>query len=68
MATFLPHNHQCATCEFWDGQRKVSTDRKEVIVEPSGFYGKCMVNPKITPPKKPAGGSCSKWQKWGFLA
>jgi hypothetical protein len=59
---------RCATCEFWGGMRKVSDDKKQVIVQSMGWCN----NPdspnhqKLTAAdhemKKPG-----IWKKWAVL-
>jgi len=60
--------NRCATCQFWGGMRKVSGDKKQVIVQSMGWCN----NPdspnhqKLTAPdhhmKKPG-----IWKKWAVL-
>jgi anaerobic selenocysteine-containing dehydrogenase len=60
--------NRCATCQFWGGMRKVSNDKKQVIVQSMGWCN----NPdspnhqKLTAAdhhmKKPG-----IWKKWAIL-
>ena len=58
----------CATCQFWGGMRKISSDKKQVIVQSMGWCNnpQSMNHEKLTPAdhmmKKPG-----IWQKWSAL-
>jgi hypothetical protein len=58
---------KCATCEFWGGVRRLTKDRKQVLVQSLGWCN----NPtsrhyqQLTTPET---GPMESWKKWGALA
>lgn len=58
---------KCATCEFWGGMRKLTKDKKNVLVQSLGWCN----NPdsrhyqQLTTPET---GPMESWKKWGLLA
>lgn len=63
MTTYWAHNHQCATCEYWNGPRNLKTDSR-VVEANSGSTGICMGTNRIyrgkevRPGTKIGGGYC----------
>lgn len=47
MANFYANNHQCATCEYWDGPRKVTRDPTFVECPSRQTKGVCCGNGKM---------------------
>ena len=69
MDSYWSVKKECATCEFWNGPREVTSNPKIVHAEPSA-YGICCGSNKSNRgrqmrPGTSAGGSC--WQKWHYL-
>jgi len=61
--------NQCATCQWWGGQRTVRNGifRRSVEVE-ADTYGKCLSNDAIfSRHQQPANSGCSKWLKWNEI-
>lgn len=47
MATFYANNQQCATCEYWDGPRKVKPNPSYVECPDYQVKGVCCGNGKL---------------------
>ena len=48
----------CATCSYWDGDRRVDDDMKMVVVA-DGCEGECLVQGVLKPGLRHASGECS---------
>ena len=55
----------CATCDFWLGQRKLDGDSVAVTVD-SSTQGQC--NGFWKGSRKTGNNKCSEWRKWSSLA
>jgi hypothetical protein len=60
---------QCATCDYWGGQRTTDTFGQNVSVNSAMDRGVCMcpTGNGWKGSQKPANASCQHHQKWGAL-
>ncbi len=56
----------CATCSYWDGERKVDTEMRLVVVSES-CVGECLVQSKPSPSLNDVRGECDDCV-WEHLA
>lgn len=58
---------RCATCEFWGGVRKLTEDRKQVLVQSLGWCNSPDSHhyQQLTTPET---GPMESWKKWGAIA
>jgi hypothetical protein len=57
----------CATCEYWIGNRDVEHGTK-VIVDKANQQGKCVFVKNLSPRPTKANSRCTHWKKWGTLS
>lgn len=68
MAVSWTMDHNCATCEYWGGQRKVHSDARVVDWSGSGVcagQNRTYRGKQISGGIHPGGGSC--WECWRCL-
>ena len=58
---------KCATCEFWGGVRRLTKDRKQVLVQSLGWCNNSTSHhfQQLTTPET---GPMDAWTKWGALS
>jgi len=64
-ANFTKKQKYCATCEYWQGERKTDSPRVYSVLQTGSVQGKC-IEKKITTPGA-SNSSCNKWVAWGIL-
>ncbi len=57
----------CATCKFWGGMRRVSSDKKTVHSESLGWCNNS-ASPNFQKTTTPISGPMPMWQKWEALS
>lgn len=67
MERFSSCNHICATCEFWQGNRTLASNRVQVKVEDRSERGRCWKDKSLSTYGEKASNMCFKWEKWGAL-
>jgi len=57
---------KCATCEFWGGVRRLTEDRKQVLVQSLGWCNSPASHhyQQLTTPET---GPMESWKKWGAI-
>jgi hypothetical protein len=57
---------RCATCEFWGGGRRLSSDRKSITVTGLGWCNN-PASPNFQKLTSPEHGPMDVWKKWQAL-
>lgn len=63
-------NKYCATCEYWDGNRSLSADKKYAQTKDGDYKGICLNNKSMYNKRESNAnyGSCPYFTKWSKLA
>jgi hypothetical protein len=65
-ANFPKSQQYCATCMFWEGERKTNTPRTYSVLPKGGATkGKCILKSITT--TGASSPKCNKWVAWGIL-
>jgi hypothetical protein len=65
-ANFPKSQQYCATCMFWEGERKANTTRTYSVLPKGGATkGKCIEKSITT--NGASNFKCNKWVAWGVL-
>lgn len=54
----------CATCNFWQGERELINSDMTVKIHSQKAKGKCHVEKKLSLPVRPYYTTCPKYQRW----
>ena len=63
MISYTKRQKCCATCQYWEGERKLSSSKTNAEVQPN-VKGKCQ---RGHGQNQPSGSSCMSWTAWGSL-